>query len=69
MEDLLIVKAEHQLIGFIHAKSGYDLESLLSSMGLTQGEWIIIKKDGGFIPDDIKKQIDDYFKIILKVSG
>lgn len=31
--------AEAQFTGFVHAQYGYDVESLVKSMGLTASEW------------------------------
>lgn len=36
--------AEQQFIGFVHARKGYDLRSLVQGMGLTQEEWSIIRE-------------------------
>lgn len=58
--DIQIEKAEQQLIGFIHAKSGYDLKSLISGMGLTVDEWEKIKSNGMYIPADIRAEIEEY---------
>lgn len=60
--DIQIEKAEQQLIGFIHAKQGYDLYSLVTDMGLRKKEWYAIKKGGMSIPDDMKVEIDQYFE-------
>lgn len=60
--DIQIEKAEQQLIGFIHAKQGYDLLSLITDMGLTKKEWESIKRIGMSIPDDMKVEIDQYFE-------
>ena len=39
LEDVNIEKAEQQLTGFFHAKRGYNLTSLIESMGMTEKEW------------------------------
>lgn len=57
-------QAEQQLRGFIHAKKGYDLNSLIQSMGLTKTEWQSMKriyKLNFMLPVEIKK-IDEHFK-------
>lgn len=57
----MIDNAEQQLLGFFHKCNGYDLESLITSMGLTKREWDIIKKDYSidYISEKIKGYIDD----------
>lgn len=37
--------AEAQILGWHHAKHGYDLETLCDAMGLTKKEWNGIKKN------------------------
>jgi hypothetical protein len=58
--NIQIEKAEQQLIGFIHAKSGYDLVSLIKDMGLTADEWEKIKSNGMHIPNEMRSEIDEY---------
>jgi aspartate carbamoyltransferase regulatory subunit len=50
--------AVHQLIGFAHAKQGYDLISLIQSMGLKKKEW---DKMSIVLPKEMIEQIDEYF--------
>lgn len=44
--------AIQQLIGFAHARDGYDVQSLAESMGLTGDEWVAIKGDVTLRPED-----------------
>lgn len=54
--------AEQQIVGFIHARRGDDLMSLIQSMGLKKEEWEALREENlGFL-DYEKKQIDNYFK-------
>ena len=59
-----IDKAEQQLLGFTHAKQGYSLIDLISSMGLTKDEWKTLKADYEltYFSDNDKEEIDEYFK-------
>ena len=53
--------AEAQLVGYAHAKRGYEIESLVGNMGLKKSEWKKIKdNDVGLLPREIG-YIDDYF--------
>jgi hypothetical protein len=58
-----IDKAEQQLLGFTHAKQGYDLISLISSMGLKKDEWENLKANYNlsYLSDDDKNEIEEYF--------
>lgn len=56
-----IISAEQQLIGFMHAKEGGSIKSLVSDMGLMEDEWQSIKSGGMYLPDWIKSQIEQYF--------
>lgn len=66
--DIQIEKAEQQLIGFIHAKRGYNLLSLINDMGLLPNEWVQIKKNGMHIPQEMKEEIDNHF-LSLKIKN
>lgn len=44
--------AVQQLIGFAHARAGYDVQSLAESMGLTGNEWAAMKSDVKLRPED-----------------
>jgi len=44
MEFTLIDLAEQQILGYKHAKEGYDLISLIAAMGLTKAEWETLKE-------------------------
>lgn len=59
-----IMKAEQQLLGFVHGRNGYSLISLIESMGLTKLEWK--KINNGYTTSYLSKsdiiQINDYFK-------
>lgn len=64
LEDISIEKAEQQLTGFAHAKRGFNLVSLIQSMGLKEYEWKKIKFNAsilGLNKDEVL-EIDDYFK-------
>jgi len=63
-----IEKAESQLLGFKHGQSGYDLLSLVESMGLTKQEWKILKKDYalGYMSERDKERVDKFFGIKKK---
>ena len=56
--------AEHQLTGFKHAKEGYSLRDLISSMGLTKREWDTLqnKEKVDYLNKDDKEEIDEYFE-------
>lgn len=58
-------QAEMQFRGFFHAREGYSLEELISSMGLTKEEWEKMKQGIGctlsFLRAEQYKEIDDYF--------
>ena len=60
----MIMAAEAQLLGFFHAKNGNGLLSLIESMGLTNAEWKILKKEHTlvYLDDDDLKEINDYFR-------
>jgi len=60
----MIMAAEAQLLGFFHAKNGDGLLSLIESMGLTNAEWEIMKKEHSlvYLDDDDLKEINDYFR-------
>lgn len=64
LEDIEIEKAEQQLTGYVHAKRGYNIESLIESMGLKEKEWKRIRFDAkvlGLNEDEIDA-INKYFK-------
>lgn len=55
--------AEQQLLGYAHAKRGYSLIDLITSMGLTIKEWEVIKKDyPNYLNEDETAEIEDYFE-------
>lgn len=58
-----IAMAEQQLIGFKHSNNGYDLESLISSMGLKKKEWERLKMDYDmvYLSEDDRQEIEEYF--------
>ena len=60
----MVQLVEQQLRGFCHAKNGYDLLSLITSMNLSKQEWVKLKSeyDLSFMSDDQKSEIDDYYK-------
>ena len=41
-----LLMAEHQLLGFCHAQSGFDIVSLVEAMGLTSSEFDKLEKAG-----------------------
>ena len=51
-----------QLIGFAHAKQGYDIESLVRSMGLQPEEWEELKEEDIGLTDAQKKEIEKCLK-------
>ncbi|RDY57544.1 hypothetical protein [Flagellimonas nanhaiensis] len=55
---------EQQLLGFCHAKQGYNLESLIDSMGLTNDEWQDMKNREmvDHIDETVIDEIDGYFE-------
>ncbi len=61
--DAELDKAEAQLLGFYHAKQGYDVISLIESMGLSSNEWEAIKTkyDPVYINTENRDEIDAYF--------
>jgi len=64
LEDVNVEKAEQQLTGFIHAKRGYNLTTLVDSMGLTEKEWNNIKFNASILGlnENEVSEIDEYFK-------
>ena len=50
--------AQAQLIGFAHAKQGYDLKSLVRSMGLHPDEWVKLKEEDIGLTAAQKKEIE-----------
>ena len=42
-DDVSVDFAEQQLVGYAHAKRGYSLIDLISSMGMKNNEWEKIK--------------------------
>lgn len=59
-ENIELIKAEHQLTGFAHASSGFDLISLIESMGLRREEWDQLR-DENYITKKMREEIDQYF--------
>jgi hypothetical protein len=59
-----IDKAEQQLLGFTHAKQGYSLIDLISSMGLKKDEWETLNANYEltYLSDDDIEEINEYFK-------
>jgi len=55
-----LVKAEQQLIGFVHAVKGYSVISLVEEMGLTLDEWC--KLDVSFLPKQYLEEVTQYFR-------
>ena len=47
-EQNMFDKAEQQITGFIHREKGFDLQSLVISMGLTLKEWERMKKEAAW---------------------
>jgi len=56
-------QAIQQLTGFVHAKEGFDVISLIEAMGLRKEEWFKIR-DEPFLPADIVAEIDLHFGIL-----
>lgn len=61
-EQKMIDFAEQQLIGFAHAAQGYDLEQLVSAMGLTKKEWDVIKRDCKYLTPLMIEVLNERFK-------
>ena len=60
---LALDKAEQQFVGFCHGRSGYDITSLVESMGLIPGEWAALKEDYVLtLSASDKAEIDEYFQ-------
>ena len=54
--------AEQQLLGYFHAKRGYDLIDLIVNMELSKKEWIEINKEFSFnITNQEKKEVEEHF--------
>ena len=62
MDNIEIKKAEQQFLGFVHAKRGYDIISLVEAMALTEDEWYEIETDSIGLSNDEIREIDNYFK-------
>lgn len=52
--------AEHQLLGFAHAKAGYSVVQLADAMGLTSREWSALQDKVHLSPSDTH-ELNDYF--------
>jgi len=67
-EEKQIELAVQQMTGFKLGKGGADPIELISSMGLKEKEWKIIKKreDSAYLDKDDIKVIDEHFKEIEK---
>lgn len=60
----MIALAEAQLAGYIQAKQGYSIESLVDGMDLHVDEYFEILKRGIVsIPESIQEDIDTYFQV------
>ena len=55
--------AEQQLFGFISAKRGDSLLTLIDNMGLQIEEWQEIRKEVLYLSINEIEEIDEYFKI------
>lgn len=55
-----IEKARQQLTGFVHAMDGFDVISLVESMGLQDFEWEEIRNEC-WLPLEIVEVVDNYF--------
>lgn len=56
--------AEQQLLGYLHAKRGYDLIALIEAMGLSEKEWIEINKEANLdITDEEKEEVEEHFNV------
>jgi hypothetical protein len=64
----LLLAAEHQILGFYHAKQGYSLEDLITGMGLTQDEYFELKASGAIAHLRDCDQ-HDIFKIVKQPSN
>ncbi len=62
-EDLLA--AEHQLLGFFHAKNGYSLDDLITGMGLTAEEFQELR-DTGALSNLTWEEQEDIVEILIK---
>lgn len=53
-----------QLTGFFHAKRGFNLTSLIESMGMTEKEWKQIRFDASILGlnESEVSEIDEYFE-------
>lgn len=62
--------AEQQLLGYLHAKRGYSLIDLITSMGLSNAEWKQIKKESSLCMTNAEVQeIELYFlKTAIKIA-
>lgn len=62
---ILLREARSQFIGFNLAKQGFSILELVSSMGLSEAEWILIKegKNKMNLSDESIKEIDHYFQV------
>lgn len=52
--------ADAQFIGFAYAKSGYEITTLVESMGLEKSEWDSLK-DKTYLSELDKQEVDEYF--------
>ena len=58
-------KAEQQILGFYHCSQGYDIGSLVSSMGLTKEEYAKLNemKMLDYLPEELKEEIEKALEI------
>lgn len=58
MENIELIKAEQQLVGYAHAKDGYNITSLISGMGLTRVEWDKLRPELNWLGEAHISEID-----------
>lgn len=65
MSGQLLLQAEAQFTGFIHAKQGYSVKSLAESMGLKKGEWVKLRDKDSLSALSVqdRKELDNHFGI------
>ena len=54
--------SEQQILGYVHAKRGFCLTSLVEAMALKKVEWETIKREVTYLTKAEVDEIDNYFK-------
>lgn len=62
--EIMLDMADQQLRGFGHARNGYGVRDLVSSMGLKAEEWSTLRDRAKvYLPEECVEEIDEYFSV------